>query len=115
MGKTNGVEHKRRAGLLQPRRDRAAARLRRSDQESLSRVSGDPGPAVRGRSRTRKASPTWKPDGANTNWRVGRDGADVVAVEPNRDYEHVFDGADPFGEALEYAAEQLRKSSDASD
>lgn len=44
------------------------------------------------------------------NWRVGTDGGDVVAVEPNRDYEHVFDGQeDPFMAALEYAAKQIRE------
>lgn len=45
-----------------------------------------------------------------TNWRVGTQGNDVVAVEPNREFEHVFEGGkDPFMEALEYAARQLRE------
>lgn len=45
-----------------------------------------------------------------TNWRVSTQGGDVVAVEPNRDFEHVFEGGkDPFMEALEYAAKQLRE------
>lgn len=45
------------------------------------------------------------------NWRVVHEpGGDIVAVEPNRDYEHVFEGGkDPYMEALEYAAQQLRK------
>jgi hypothetical protein len=44
-----------------------------------------------------------------TNWRVSREDGEVIAVEPNRDFEHVFEGgADPFMEALEFAAKQLR-------
>lgn len=46
-----------------------------------------------------------------TNWRVHRtkDG-DIVAVEPNREFESVFDGGkDPFMEALEYAAKKIRE------
>lgn len=44
-----------------------------------------------------------------TNWRVSVEGGEVIAVEPNRDFEHVFQGGpDPFMEALEFAAERLR-------
>jgi hypothetical protein len=31
-------------------------------------------------------------------------------VEPGGEYEHVFDGEDPYTEALQYAATQLRKA-----
>lgn len=45
-----------------------------------------------------------------TNWRVGIHDGEVVAIEPSRDFEHVFNGGgDPFQEALEYAAKQLRE------
>lgn len=44
-----------------------------------------------------------------TNWKVMTDQGEVVAVEPNREFEHVFDGPDPFMAALEYAAKQLRE------
>jgi hypothetical protein len=41
---------------------------------------------------------------------VRRDAGEVVAVEPNREYEHVFDGSDDdFERALAFAADQLRK------
>lgn len=43
------------------------------------------------------------------NWRVHSERGEVVAVEPNRDFEHVFDGDDPFQAALEFAAKQLRE------
>jgi hypothetical protein len=50
----------------------------------------------------------------HTNWIVRRLSArEVVAIEPNRDYEEVFEGgSDPFEEALEYAAAQIRKGTD---
>lgn len=44
------------------------------------------------------------------NWRVQSEGGEVIAVEPDLKHEHVFEGgADPFQEALEYAAKQLRE------
>lgn len=46
-----------------------------------------------------------------TNWRVNTlPNGEIVAVEPNREFEHVFedDFADPLMAALEYAAKQLR-------
>jgi hypothetical protein len=44
------------------------------------------------------------------NWRVRSERGEVVAIEPNRDYEHVFEGGDDdFMAALEYAAKQLRE------
>lgn len=34
----------------------------------------------------------------------------MIAVEPNREYEHTFDGyADNFQKALEFAAAELRR------
>ena len=49
-----------------------------------------------------------------TNWRIRRmNSNEVVAIEPGRDYKEVFNGGtDPLMEALEYAAEQLRKGGD---
>lgn len=43
------------------------------------------------------------------NWRVRSERGEVVAIEPDREHEHVFEGADPFMDALEYAAKQLRE------
>jgi len=40
---------------------------------------------------------------------VRREAGEVLAVEPNREYEHVFEGDDPYTAALMYAAKQLRK------
>ena len=44
------------------------------------------------------------------NWKVRRSQlGEVVAIEPNNEFEHVFtDGVDPFDAALQYAAAQLR-------
>lgn len=88
-----------------------ASRVRRGNQERLSEVSGEAGRDVRGRAPSRAATPkaARQPDGC-TNWRVVRyRGGDIVAIEPNREFEHTFEGGvDPFQEALEYAAKQLR-------
>lgn len=44
-----------------------------------------------------------------TNWKVRVERGEVLAIEPNREFEHTFEGgSDPFMEALEYAAKQLR-------
>lgn len=44
------------------------------------------------------------------NWRVGTQDGEVVAVEPNRDFEQVFDGGpDPFWDAVEFAAKKIRE------
>jgi hypothetical protein len=38
-----------------------------------------------------------------------------LAIEPNREYEHVFEGgSDPYWDAVEYAAKELREGSNAS-
>lgn len=58
--------------------------------------------------RPAKAS-TRQPDGY-TNWLVRLEAGEVVAIEPNREYEHCFTGgADPFWEAVLFAAAELRK------
>lgn len=70
--------------------------------------------------RTRRdgAKASSHPKGDPINWRVLRyrgDG-DVVAIEPNRDYEHVFEGGrDPYWEAVQYAAKRLRENDDGAD
>ena len=48
----------------------------------------------------------------HTNWIVRRNPTgEVVAVEPNRDFEEVFEGGDdPYWDAIEYAATQLRRT-----
>lgn len=56
-----------------------------------------------------RVAPTRKPR-EKVNWRVLCHGKEVVAVEPNREFEHVFEGGpDPFWAAVEYAAKQLRE------
>lgn len=45
------------------------------------------------------------------NWRVETSSGEVVAVEPERTHEHVFQGGDdPFWQAVEFAAKQLREA-----
>ena len=57
----------------------------------------------------RKSPPSRKPR-EKLNWRVLCHHGEVVAVEPDREFEHVFEGgADPFWQAVEYAAKQLRE------
>lgn len=46
------------------------------------------------------------------NWRIGagEKGGEVVAIEPNREFEHAFEGgSDPLMDAIEYAAKQIRE------
>lgn len=60
-----------------------------------------------GREGAPKKTSAWKSDGG-PNWLVRREDGEVIAVEPERVFEHVFTGDDPFSEALEFAAAQLR-------
>lgn len=49
------------------------------------------------------------------NWRITRIEDEVVALEPGREYEQVFDlGADPFWDAVQFAARCLRGEADPS-
>lgn len=49
------------------------------------------------------------------NWRVTRIEGEVVALEPGREYEQVFDlGTDPFWDAVTFAAKCLRGEADPS-
>lgn len=43
------------------------------------------------------------------NWRVTTERGEVLAIEPNREFENVFSGPDPLMEALEYAAKKIRE------
>lgn len=48
---------------------------------------------------------------AGHNWRIKLlDNGSVLALEPGREYENIFEGGpDPFWEAVEFAAAELRK------
>ncbi len=47
---------------------------------------------------------------ARVNWKVQIQAGQVVAIEPNREFEHVFEGgSDDYWAAVEYAAKQLRE------
>lgn len=50
----------------------------------------------------------------DTNWRVKLiSPTRVLALEPGRDYENIFEGGDdPFWEAVMFAAAEIRKASD---
>jgi hypothetical protein len=49
------------------------------------------------------------------NWRVTRIEGEVVALEPGREFEQVFDlGSDPFWDAVQFAARCLRGEADPS-
>lgn len=50
----------------------------------------------------------------DTNWRVKPlSPSRVLALEPGREYENIFEGGDdPFWEAVTFAAAEIRKASD---
>jgi hypothetical protein len=105
MGKSRGIDLRRTRGHGHP------PRVRRGVEERLHDLPGQDGRTVQGLARARPKAPTWQPHGgANANWAVRRDGGEIVAIEPNEDYEHTFAGGDdPFGVALEFAAKKLRE------
>lgn len=81
---------------------RQAARSRR-----LELVEGEiHAPKPINRSVARRAART------STNWRIIHPvGGDIIALEPGREFENVFTGGpDPFWEAVQYAAAELRKA-----
>jgi len=85
-------------------------RVHRRNHEALSEMLGPDGGVLPERRRATQKSPT-RGENGRTNWRVRHyDTGEIVAVEPNRDFEHTFDGGDdPFMAALEFAAAELRK------
>lgn len=103
MGKSRGVDVRRARGG-----EDYTARIRGSYRKRLRGVPREDGRMVLGREGLAKKTPTWKSDGC-ANWRVRREDGDVLAIEPDGVYEHVFDGDDPWLDALIFAAEQLRK------
>lgn len=108
MGKKRGSEHRQREQLRTTGRVGPARDIRGRDQERLHSVSRNGGGTVLGK-RTPPSPSTRLPNG-DPNWLVRRERGDILAVEPNGDYEHVFTGGpDPFGEALKFAAARLRK------
>ena len=45
------------------------------------------------------------------NWRVTVERGQVLAIEPDKDFEHVFEGGgDPFWAAVEFAAAQIKEA-----
>lgn len=84
-------------------------RIRRGYLQGLSSVwSEDLGAVHQPRNGKGKAGTVRSPR-QRTNWRVKSEAGEVLAIEPNREFEHTFEGgSDPFMEALEYAAKQLR-------
>jgi hypothetical protein len=113
MAKSRTVESRRREQLSVTGRDRLTPRLRRRDKERLQGVSGEGGGDVHRRDGPNPSPPARQPDGGcdrwEFNWRVRREDGEVLAVEPGGIHEHVFEGANPFTEALAFAAAQLRK------
>lgn len=84
-------------------------RIRAGYRQHLSDLWSWDGGAVHQRAdREGAIRPVRKPRD-KVNWRVGTQAGEVVAIEPNRDFEHVFEGDDPFMAAIEYAAKQIRE------
>lgn len=103
MSRTRGVDLSRsRRGPDDP------ARVLGRNHKRLQGVPREDGRMVCGRRRKVSKTTAWQSDGV-INWRVRREDGEVLAIEPNREYEHVFDGDDPYTDALEFAAEQLRR------
>jgi hypothetical protein len=91
---------------------RLPARVRRVNHEALLDVWCHTDGAVHRPGDRQRAQARASREVAHTNWRVirYRGSGEVVAIEPNRDYEHIFDGGvDPFWDAVEFAAAELRK------
>lgn len=79
-------------------RVRKATLERMSDEWSLNGGATRPAPAKRGERATK------------TNWRIQRYGPrEVVAIEPDREYETPFYGEGAFWAAVEHAAAELKK------
>lgn len=52
------------------------------------------------------------PRKVSLNWRVVIEHGQVLAIEPGKDFEHVFEGGvDPYGQALEFAASKIKEAS----
>jgi hypothetical protein len=93
-------------------RGRLASRVRNSNRQRLSELLGEDGRPLYGRGRDDQTKAAHQKAREHTNWRVRTEFGEVIAIEPNREYEHVFtDNADDFMTALEYAAKQLREGS----
>lgn len=76
----------------------------------LSELPGDNGGVVHQSPHRKDPKGTVQRSRTHANWRVKREGSKVIAIEPNRDFENVFEGGDdPFQAALEYAAAELKK------
>ena len=85
-------------------------RIRQGYLARLSDVWSEDQGEVRVPRRKGEAVPVRAPRRVKTNWRVTCDRGDVVAIEPNREFESVFEGGDdPFMDALEYAAKKIRE------
>lgn len=82
-------------------------RVLRGNRERLQQLWGEDGGAVH--------QPDHREAPKNAlrsphRWRIFRSGTDVIAVEPDGEHENVFTGGtDPYGDALAYAARELRK------
>jgi len=89
-------------------------RIRSGYLSRLSDVRGEDLGAVREPRNQKGKAGTVRGPQQRTNWRVKMEAGEVLAIEPNREFEHTFEGgADPFMEALEYAAKQLREGKSA--
>lgn len=87
-----------------------AARVRRGNSQALSEMYGRTLGAV--------YTPKWTGETASMrgkislNWRVVVEHGQVLAIEPGKDFEHVFEGGvDPYWTAVEFAASRIKESS----
>ncbi len=88
---------------------RYPSRVRAGNRARVSELYGEDGAVLPRRERTAAEKAAHKARRQRTNWRVRTEFGETLAIEPDREFEHVFGGPDPFTEALEFAAAELRK------
>ena len=94
-------------------RGRRDSRVLRSHRQQLQELWSVDGGAMHKPHDRKTPSSALRQTRLNTNWRVKQLSPSLVlALEPGRDYENIFEGGDdPFWEAVTFAAAEIRKAS----
>lgn len=89
-------------------------RVLRSHRQRLQEMWSVDGGAMREPANGKVAACALRKARIDTNWRIKQLSPDrVLALEPGRSYENIFEGGDdPLWEALTFAAAELRKAFD---
>lgn len=95
-------------------RGRRNCRVLRSHRDRLQELWSVDGGAMREPANKKTQTLALRQARLDTNWRVKLiSPTRVLALEPGREYENIFEGGDdPFWEAVMFAASEIRKASD---